>query len=140
MEAVASGPAISAEGMRLMLIGNAPNLHRIVDGDLNRVNPGTMLQAAEAGDTPIRDAIERAAYYLGLGISQVAHVLHPDLVVIGGGVANIGDILFDKVRQTLREQINMFPVDSVAVKPSLLGDRAGMLGGIALAMKHGEVA
>ncbi|MEN6480392.1 MAG: ROK family protein [Anaerolineales bacterium] len=140
MEALASGPAISAEGMRLMLIGNAPNLYRIVDGDLNRVNPGTMLEAALAGDAPVRDAIERAAYYLGLGISQVAHTLHPDLVVIGGGVANIGDILFNKVRTTLDEQIHMFPPESVALKPSLLGDRAGMLGGIALAMKQGDVA
>lgn len=140
MEALASGPAMSAEGMRLMLIGNAPNLHRIVDGDLNRVNPGTMLQAALEGDAPVRDAIERAAYYLGLGISQVAHTLHPDLVVIGGGVANIGDILFNKVRATLDEQINMFPPESVALKPSLLGDRAGMLGGIALALKQGDVA
>lgn len=140
MEALASGPAITAQGVRLLLIGNAPRLQEITGGDLNKVNPGTMWQAAEAGDAPIRDAIVRAATFLGIGVSQVAHTVQPDLVVIGGGVANIGSIIIDTVRRVLDEQIFMFPSETVVVKPSALGDRAGMYGGIALAMKQGDVA
>jgi glucokinase len=63
--------------------------------------------------------------------------LHPDLIVLGGGVAQIGDLLFDTVRQTLRERVRMFPTDTIEVKPSELGEAAGTLGGIALASKGG---
>jgi glucokinase len=139
METLASGPAISAEGVRLLRIGQAPKLHEIVGGDMNKVTPKTMGQAAEAGDEPIRDAIVRAATYLGIGVANVVTALHPDLVVLGGGVAGIGRPLFDTVRATLRDRVRMFPTDGIAVKPSALGDRAGALGGIALALKGGLV-
>ncbi len=98
-----------------------------------------MAQAAEAGDANVRAAIVRAAGYLGIGISCVVTTLHPDLIVLGGGVAGIGALLFDTVRETMHERVRMFPPDDVQVKPSALGDRAGALGGIALAMKHGLI-
>jgi len=79
----------------------------------------------------------RAARYLGVGVVSIVVTLHPDLVVLGGGVAQIGPLLFDTVRQTLRDSVGMFPTDDVQIMPSMLGEQAGTLGGIALAMKHG---
>ncbi len=140
MEALASGPAITAEGVRLMLIGQAPRMYDLVDGDYSKITPKVMAEAAAAGDEPIRQAIVRAAQYLGIGICNVFVTLHPDLVVLGGGVANIGALLFDTVRATVRERVRMIPTDALRIEPSLLGDRAGALGGIALAWKRGQVA
>lgn len=139
LEVLASGPAIIAEGVRLMLAGQAPKLHRLTGGDIGRVTPREMAAAAEAGEESVRNAIVTAARYLGIGVANVAIVLHPDLVVIGGGVAEIGPLLFDTVRETVAERVHMFPADTTEVKPSRLGDRAGALGGIALAMKRGEI-
>ena len=137
VEAVASGPAITAEGVRLMLIGQAPRLHEIVQGDFSKVSPRTMADAAQEGDTAIREAIVRAAEYLGIAVSNVVVTLHPDLIVLGGGVAGIGSLLFDTVREAMQSRVRMFPVDDIRIEPSLLGERAGTLGGIALAMKGG---
>ena len=137
LETLASGPAITAEGVRLMLSGLAPKLHELVRGEASAVTPREMAAAAEAGDTRVREAIIRAASYLGIGVANVVTILHPDLVVLGGGVAAIGPLLFDTVRQTVRERVGMFPTDDIEIKPSLLGERAGALGGIALAMKGG---
>ncbi len=137
LEALASGPAITAEGVRLVKIGQAPHLHELTGGDMSRITPKEMAAAAEAGDEAIRDAIVRAAGYLGIGVANVVTVLHPDLVVLGGGVAQIGELLFDTVRECVRERVRMFPTDDVRIEPSLLGDKAGTLGGIALAMKGG---
>lgn len=139
VEALASGPAITAEGVRLLLIGQAPKLHEIVHGDLSLVSPKTMAEAAEAGETAIREAIVRAAQYLGIAVSNVVVTLHPDLIVLGGGVAGIGPLLFDTVRETMQSRVRMFPVDDIRIEPSMLGEKAGMLGGIALAMKRGLV-
>jgi glucokinase len=65
--------------------------------------------------------------------------LHPDLIVLGGGVALIGDLLFDAVRRTLRARVHMFPTEGIEIKPSQLAENAGTLGGIALAMKGGQL-
>ena len=140
VEALASGPAITAEGVRLVKIGQAPLLHEMVGGDLGAITTREMAQAAEAGEAAIRDAIVRAAQYLGIAVANVVTALHPDLVVLGGGVAQIGDLLFDTVRVTVRDRVRMFPTDDVAIVPSLLGPQAGPLGGIALAMKGGLLA
>lgn len=137
LETLASGPAITAEGVRLMLSGLAPRLHELTRGDASAVTPREMVAAAEAGDTRVKEAIVRAAGYLGIGVANVVTILHPDLVVLGGGVAAIGPLLFDTVRQTVRERVGMFPTDDINIKPSLLGEQAGALGGIALAMKGG---
>jgi glucokinase len=96
-----------------------------------------MAEAAYAGDATVREAIVRAAEYLGIGIVNVVVTLHPDLIVLGGGVTLIGELLFDNVRRTLRERACMFPTDGIEVKPSQLGMHAGTLGGVALAMKGG---
>jgi glucokinase len=140
VEAVASGPAITAEGVRLVLIGQAPKLHGIVQGDLAQVSPRTMAEAAEAGEAAMEEAIVRAAQYLGIAVSNVVVTLHPDLIVLGGGVAGIGALLFDTVRETMQTRVRMFPVDGIRIEPSMLGEKAGMLGGVALAMKRGLVA
>ncbi len=137
LETLASGPAIAAEGIRLMQSGLAPKLFDLVEGDASRVTTKEMALAAAAGDANVREAIVRAAGYLGIGVANVVVTLHPELVVLGGGVAQIGELLFETVRETVRRRVGMFPTDDVAVLPSALGDNAGALGGIALAAQQG---
>ena len=137
LEALASGPALAAEGIRLLRSGQAPVLHGRVRGDASAVTPSEMAAAAAAGDLAVRETITRAARYLGIAAANVINILHPDLIVFGGGVAAIGPLLFDTVRQTVRKRVGMLPVDDIRIEPSLLGDKAGIMGGIALAMKGG---
>jgi glucokinase len=139
LEALASGPAIAGEGVRLMAAGLAPKLYEICHGDAAQVTTKTMAEAAGAGDKTVGEAITRAGEYLGISIVNVVVTLHPELIVLGGGVALIGDLLFDAVRRTVRERVRMFPSDDVEIKPSELGENAGILGGIALAMQGGEL-
>ena len=93
--------------------------------------------AARDGDPLARRAMAELARWLGEGLALVADVYDPELVVLGGGVAGIGPLLFDTVRQTVRERVRMFPVDDIRIERSLLGDRAGLYGGIALARQGG---
>jgi glucokinase len=133
LETFVSGPAITAEGVRLLQSGLAPKLHELVAGDAGRVTPKEMAMAAAAGDERVREAILRAAEFLGIGVANVVVVLHPELIVLGGGVAEMGALLLDRVRQVVRERVGMFPTDGVRVERSLLGERAGVLGALALA-------
>lgn len=137
LETLVSGPAMTAEGVRLMLSGNAPKLHEICGGDMSKVSPVTMTDAAEAGEASVRTAIEQMAGWLGVAVANTLVVLHPELVVIGGGVSKTGELLMRPLRETVRRRVKMIPADTVRIECSLLGDKAGLLGGIALAILGG---
>ena len=121
-----------------MLMGLAPHLHDLVEGDANRVTAELMGRAAQH-DEPVLDAILQAADHLAIGVANVMVALHPELVVLGGGVANMGDLLFDRVRAQVRRRVGMFPPDTVRIEPSQLGSDAGVKGAIALASGQGQL-
>jgi glucokinase len=135
LETLASGPAIAGEGMRLLRSGLAPELHRLTDGNADRITPRTMADAAAAGDVLVREVMVRAAGFLGIGVANIVTALHPDLIVLGGGVAGIGPLLFDEVRRVVADRVRMFPTDGVRIEPSALGEAAGLLGAVALAAR-----
>jgi len=137
LETFVSGPALTAEGVRLLASGNAPHLLEICRGDVNRVSPETLGMAAAAGDPGARAVIERAGALLGLASSGLVLALHPDIVVLGGGVAALGDLLIAPMRRALESHVHMFPVDGVRVACSRLGERAGVYGGLAVAVQGG---
>ena len=135
LETLVSGPALAAEGVRLLLAGLAPKLHDLVDGDAGRVTTKEMAEAAAAGDEAVQDAIWRAADYLGIGIANVIVTLHPDLIVLGGGVSKMGPVLMDRVRSSVQNRVRMFSLDDVRLEQSVLGAKAGLLGAVALASR-----
>lgn len=137
LETLASGPALTAEGVRLFLSGNAPKLHALCGGDVGNVSPVTMTEAAEAGEASVRVAIERLAQWLGIGVSNMIAALHPDMVIIGGGLSKTGELLMEPLREAVRRRVCMMPIDNVRIEYALLGDKAGLLGGIALAARKG---
>lgn len=138
LEALANAPAISAEGVRLMLAGQAPKLFEIIGGKASLVTPRTIGEAALAGDAGAQEAIDRAVKYLGVGIANVVSCLHPQLIVLGGGVAEMGELLLVPLRRNLHERVGMFPPDDVRIERSLLGQNAGPLGAVALALRGAE--
>lgn len=134
LEALASGPAIAGEGVRLMRSGLAPKLFELTGGSAEGVTPKSMAEAARQGDGAVEDSIARIGGYLGIGVANVIVTLHPQLVVIGGGVAAMGGLLLDPIRRTVRERVGMLPPETVAIEPSPLGDQSGIYGALALAM------
>ena len=115
-----------------MRMGLAPALNNLVAGNADLVTTREMAVAAET-DAAIREAILSAANYIGIAAANVVTILHPDLIVLGGGVAELGDILTDTVTSVIHTRVGMFPADNVRVARSRLGERAGVLGAVALA-------
>lgn len=137
LETLASGPAIAAEGVRLLLSGLAPKLHALVEGDASKVTTETM---ARSGDPTVLEAIARAARYLAIGIANVTVTLHPDLVVIGGGASGMGDLLMVPLREEVGRRVgSLLGPKPVRIERSALGDRAGIMGALALAERGGKV-
>jgi len=137
LETLVSGPALTAEGVRLLLSGNAPRLHELCAGDAARVSCESMGAAARAGDPGVQAALDRAGSHLGQVAAAVVLTLHPDLIVLGGGVAALDDLLIVPLRRTLLQRVRMLPPGKIRILRSQLGTRAGVFGGLAAAVQGG---
>ena len=133
LEVLASGPAIAAEGIRLMLMGQAPTLHKLTDGDISRVTTVEMVQAAES-DPLVKEAIIRAASYIGVAAANLVTSIHPEIIVLGGGVAEIGELLTTTIKSVIRDRVRMLSTEHIRVEQSQLKEKAGVMGAVALAM------
>jgi len=137
LETLASGPAISAEGIRLMRSGLAPGLYELVGGEASRVTTREMAEAAKT-DEAVREAVENAAVFVGIAAANIVTIVHPSLIVLGGGVAEMGDILTSTVKRVINESVRMFPTTDIRVERSHLGEKAGVMGAVALAREAAE--
>ena len=86
------------------------------------------LERARDGDAAAREAFERAGALIGLAIANVLIFLCPDRVVVGGGVAQAGALLFEPLLRSVHEHARVAPLDRIAIAPAELGPRAGAIG------------
>ncbi|HVS15074.1 MAG TPA: ROK family protein [Thermoanaerobaculia bacterium] len=137
VETVASGPALVRAAARRLGAGETGAL--AAAGDPSRLTPEAIGAAARAGDPVASAVVAAAGRALGLALSGLVLALHPEAIVLAGGVAAIGEPLRRAIRAELEARVTMLPVASVALVESPLGGRAGALGGVALARAGGVV-
>lgn len=139
LEQFASGPAISALGVKAVLHGATTAIGAIAGGDLGAITPETIRQAAEAGDAVAREILQRAGGYLGVGVANLVTTLSPNRVILGGSVALLGRWLFEPVEAMVRQRVRAVPVDEVAIVPAALGGDAGVIGAAVWARQNAEL-
>ncbi|MCU0512254.1 MAG: ROK family protein [Anaerolineae bacterium] len=128
LEMLASGTAITTAALRAIDDGSGVNILRAAGGDRAAVSPEVVLQAVLAGDTVAARLLYQAATYLGIGVSNVVTLFAPDCVVIGGGVARLGDWLLNPVREAMLKRCTCTQVDRVTLTLAAAGPDAGVLG------------
>ena len=103
-------------------------LHRA----LAPLTPQAIFEAAQAGDAAAGQVFEQAGYYLGLGLTHLINILSPRCIVVGGGIAQAGDLLLEPVRRVIRRCAYPPAHRQVPVIPSALGDLSGVFGAAAM--------
>jgi glucokinase len=93
-------------------------------------------EAAAAGDPLAAKLMRDAALALARAIASATNLLDLDLVVIGGGVAQSGDLLFGPLRKELRRRARLSFSRNVEVRPAALGTEAGVIGAAGLIFQH----
>lgn len=90
--------------------------------------------AARSGDTVARQAIASVGTWLGVGIAALVSALDPELVVVGGGVSAVGDLLLDPARAGLLDSLQATSYRTVPpLVPAAFGPEAGAVGAAILA-------
>jgi len=130
LEALASGPAI-ARRAREALQGGRPSRLR----DLAEATAADVVRLAREGDALASEVWAGAVQALALGVGAAITILAPERVIIGGGVAQAGDALFEPVRREVRRRVKLVAVESVPILPAALGRDVGILGAAALALE-----
>ena len=138
IEAYASGPAIAAQGMKAVAQGLTTRIAELAGNDLNRITPELIFEAAREGDEIAREIYEQAGFLIGVGVANVVIAVNPRRVIIGGGVAQAGELLFAPLRRAVRSRLGMMDADQVEIVPAELGTQAGLMGAAAWARQSIE--
>jgi glucokinase len=89
-------------------------------------------ELAATGNAIAQDVIRRGAFFLGVGIASLVNALNPETVIVGGGVAQIGETYFAEVRRVAHERAQP-SVQDTPIVPAQLGMNANLIGAAELA-------
>jgi glucokinase len=118
-ESLATGPAMVA-----WLRSNAATDQRF-PADLTAKQ---ICQLAQQGDALARRAVEREAYFLGLGLANLINLFVPDAIVLGGSVMKSAALFMDGIRKTIRQGCRFVPVEKTELALASLGEDANLIG------------
>jgi glucokinase len=135
LEAYASATALTRRMLALVAEG-VPSLYAGEAADATVLGSREVFAAAAEGDEAAHQAIAETAAYLGTGIASAINLLDPELVVIGGGMADAGEAFFDAVRQEVQTRVHTGVADCVHIVPAQLGNRAGLIGAALECAQH----
>jgi glucokinase-like ROK family protein len=135
LEALSSGNGIARAARMELESGARSILLEMCQGDLNKLTAEMVATAAKQGDVLAWNVFHRAAEYLGIGISALINLFNPEAIVIGGGVTQAGDILFDTVRSTVKARALSKISREVEILPATFGQKAAVMGAVSLIMQ-----
>jgi glucokinase len=133
IETLASGTGLVRQVHDRLAAGGKSLITEIVSGDLAAINVEAIARAAEQGDALANSVLDDSFYALGMAVVSYLHMYNPSIVVIGGGVSNLGERMFKPVRDTVKRHV-MDPAYVCPIVPAQLSGDVGLLGGLALAL------
>ena len=136
LEMLASGTAVAQEAIKRISQGEKSSLVEIVGGKVGDITAEAVGVAAKDGDSLALEVILRAATYLGVGMVNVVNIFNPEMIIVGGGMAQMGDLLLNTARQVVKERAFTLSAQSVRIVTAQLGDNAGVLGAAVFARQH----
>ncbi len=98
--------------------------------------PAALAKAAAAGDPVALGLWEDVGTEIGSALASVIWVINPDAIVIGGGVAKAGDVLFGPIRRTIDERTSPVFHEHLRILPAALGNEAGIIGSSIIALEN----
>jgi len=128
LEALVSGTAIAARGEEIVAQGGSALLAQ----EQGEVTAETVSRAADQGDIACQGVIRRAGYYLGIGLASYVNIFNPEVIIIGGGLAKVGDLLLAPARAEMEARAMREALKAVQLRPAELGDYDGVMGMVAL--------
>jgi glucokinase len=128
LESECGRDAIINRALRLLADGRASVIPDLCDREFSELTPQHLSEAAEQNDAIALQVWEETAAILAAGIVNTVYTVDVERVVIGGGVAAAGKVLFDPLRRAVLARTSHYKFDVNQIVPAMLGNNAGLVG------------
>lgn len=137
LEAVASARAIAGRmvGLSVEYPETVAALQRLTGGRTERLKADQVFRLAASGDKVAQHIIDEVHSYLGIALANIVHVVNPGMIILGGSVAQAGNLLVQPLQERLQHLCLPVAVQSLRVVQGSLGSEANILGAVTLALQ-----
>jgi predicted NBD/HSP70 family sugar kinase len=136
LEMMAGGPAIAARAMDAAQSGSSAILARKLEANNGVLRAQDVGAAAREGDRSANEIIRSSGQMVGDVLAGLVNFFNPSMILIGGGVANIGNNLLSSIRQAVLRRSTALATRELVISYSPMGSEAGVTGAIHLALDH----
>jgi glucokinase len=135
LEMLASGTAVARDAVKRIRQGQKSVLTEKAAGKMENITAEMVGAAARSGDSLSQEVIARAAYYLGIGLVNIVNIFNPEMIVLGGGMAEMGSLLIEPGKRIVDERAFSISSRAVSIVAAQLGNEAGVYGAAAFALE-----
>ncbi len=132
LEAMAGGKAIARRAIEEVNKGTRTTLSEVIP--TSDITSMEVIAAARRGDLVSQQIVIEAGYHLGTAIAGMVNLVNPSMIVIGGGVAQVGDLLLDPIRRSVQKRSLKVASRAVRISSALLGRRSSAMGAVVQAL------
>jgi glucokinase len=133
LETFAAGWALAKKARASIAEGKDSILLQLVDGDPEKISAETLFWAADRGDALSRAILDDGAHHLGVGLSSLAIMLDPEVIVVGGGLSTRWNDYVGKAVEYVHATKHPIPLNHISIVPAKLVGRVSVMGALALA-------
>ena len=134
LETLSSGTHIVRRVNERLATGE-PSVIRELTSDDTEVSVQIVVEAVRRDDPLAIEIWNDTCRYLAIGIANAITLLAPEVVVVGGGIASAGYLLFEPLKKLVPEYVSMIPKGKINIVPAALGTESGLYGSVELAKK-----
>ncbi len=136
LEMMAAGPAIAARAVEAAQTGSSLILAKKLESNNGALKSEDVAAAAREGDRAAIEIIQSSGQLIGDVLAGLVNFFNPSLIIVGGGVANIGNQLLASIRQAVLRRSTALATRNLAANYSSIGTEAGVIGAIHLALEY----
>jgi glucokinase-like ROK family protein len=136
LEALAGGPAIAERALLAAQAGDSPILLKYYERNGQKLTAEDVGNAAREGDPLSIEIIRESGQMVGDVLASLVNFYNPDMIVIGGGVSNLGNLLLSSIRQAVLNRSLPLATRNLDIVFSSICEDAGVIGAVNLAMDY----
>ena len=136
LETIASGTALVKKSQQMIRNGKSTIITKLVEDDIDQIKLRDIIHAANSGDLFAIELIEEAGEYLAKGMSILIHLFNPEMIIIGGEIAEAGNLITDPVQQKLNKYTMMRLKQDTTIMLSELKEKAGLMGTLPIVVNN----
>lgn len=100
----------------------------VLASNAGRASASAVFEGAREGDNRCIAAVSQMADFLGIGLANVVTLFGPDRIVVGGGIAEAGDLVLGPIETAVKRRVTLVPTESIEIVPAHFGRFAGAVG------------